>query len=45
MNKKIEVLLSGNHEEIKKWREKQSISLTNKKRSDLVKKKLSFPFS
>jgi len=36
-----EVLLSGNHEEIKKWREKQSISLTNKKRSDLVKKKLS----
>ena len=33
-----EVLLSGNHEEIKKWREKQSISLTNKKRSDLVKK-------
>ena len=34
-----EVLLSGNHEEIKKWREKQSISLTNKKRSDLVKKK------
>lgn len=36
-----EVLLSGNHQEIKKWREKQSISLTNKKRSDLVKKKLS----
>ena len=36
-----EVLLSGNHEEIKKWREKQSISRTNKKRSDLVKKKLS----
>ena len=36
-----EVLLSGNHQEIKKWREKQSILLTNKKRSDLVKKKLS----
>ena len=36
-----EVLLSGNHQEIKKWREKQSISLRNKKRSDLVKKKLS----
>ena len=36
-----EVLLSGNHQEIKKWREKQSISLTNKKRSDLIKKKLS----
>jgi len=36
-----EVLLSGNHEEIRKWREKQSILLTNNKRSDLVKKKLS----
>lgn len=36
-----EVLLSGNHENIKKWREKESISLTSKKRKDLVKKKLS----
>ena len=36
-----EVLLSGNHEEIRKWREKEAISLTNKKRSDLIKKKLS----
>ena len=36
-----EVLLSGNHEEIRKWREKEAISLTNKKRSDLTKKKLS----
>jgi tRNA (guanine37-N1)-methyltransferase len=36
-----DVLLSGNHEEIKKWRKKQSIFVTNNKRSDLVKKKLS----
>lgn len=36
-----EVLLSGNHENIKKWREKESMSLTSKKRKDLVKKKLS----
>ena len=36
-----EVLLSGNHEEIKKWREKQALLVTNDKRSDLIKKKLS----
>jgi tRNA (guanine37-N1)-methyltransferase len=36
-----EVLLSGNHEEIRKWREKQALSETNAKRSDLIKKKLS----
>tara|TARA_B110000305_G_scaffold231193_1_gene284361 strand:- start:21 stop:719 length:699 start_codon:yes stop_codon:yes gene_type:complete len=36
-----EVLLSGNHEEIRKWREKQAILATNNKRSDLIKKKLS----
>ena len=36
-----EVLLSGNHEDIRKWREKEAVSLTNKKRSDLIKKKLS----
>ena len=36
-----EVLLSGNHEEIRKWREKQAILVTNTKRSDLIKKKLS----
>lgn len=36
-----EVLLSGNHEEIRIWREKQSVSVTNTKRSDLIKKKLS----
>ena len=29
-----EVLLSGNHEEIKKWREKQALLVTNDKRSD-----------
>jgi len=34
-------LLSGNHEEIRKWREKQAILVTNTKRSDLIKKKLS----
>ena len=36
-----EVLLSGNHEEIRKWREKQAMLVTNTKRSDLIKKKLS----
>ena len=36
-----EVLLSGNHEEIRIWREKQSVLVTNSKRSDLIKKKLS----
>ena len=36
-----EVLLNGNHEEIRIWREKQSVSVTNTKRSDLIKKKLS----
>jgi len=36
-----EVLLSGNHKEIRKWREKQALLVTNDKRSDLIKKKLS----
>lgn len=36
-----EVLLSGNHEEIRKWRKKQALLVTNDKRSDLIKKKLS----
>lgn len=36
-----EVLMSGNHQEIKKWRKKQSILATNNKRQDLIKKKLS----
>ena len=34
-------LLSGNYEEIRKWREKQALLVTNDKRSDLIKKKLS----
>ncbi len=33
-----EVLLSGNHEEIKKWREEMRIKVTKKKRKDLYKK-------
>lgn len=32
-----EVLLSGHHENIKKWRRQQSIILTYKKRPDLLK--------
>jgi len=35
------VLLSGNHEEIKKWRENQALNETKRKRGDLLKKKLS----
>ena len=35
------VLLSGNHEEIKKWRENQALNETKQKRDDLLKKKLS----
>ena len=34
-----EILLSGNHEEIKKWRKKQSILKTKIIRPDLIKKK------
>jgi tRNA (guanine37-N1)-methyltransferase len=34
-----EVLLSGNHGEIKKWREKSSIEITMKNRKDLLDKK------
>lgn len=33
-----EVLLSGNHAEIAKWREKQSLFLTKQRRPDLLKK-------
>ena len=36
-----DVLLSGNHQEIKKWRENQALEETKIKRSDLLKKKLS----
>ena len=32
-----EVLLSGNHAEIKKWREEQALSLTRTRRPDLIK--------
>ena len=32
-----EVLLSGHHENIKKWREEKSIEITKKKRPDLLK--------
>ena len=31
-----EVLLSGNHAEIKKWREAQALSLTRSRRPDLI---------
>ena len=34
-----EVLLSGNHQEIAKWREQQSLELTKKRRPDLLKNK------
>ena len=32
-----EVLLSGNHAEIKKWREEQALNLTRSRRPDLIK--------
>ena len=32
-----DVLLSGNHEDIKRWRRKQSLGLTSIKRPDLLK--------
>ena len=34
-----EVLLSGNHEEVNKWRAKQSLERTKERRKDLLKKK------
>ena len=33
-----DVLLSGNHEEIEKWRKEKSIEITKKNRPDLIKK-------
>ncbi|MFW6027051.1 MAG: tRNA (guanosine(37)-N1)-methyltransferase TrmD [Candidatus Woesearchaeota archaeon] len=33
-----EVLLNGNHKEIKKWKEKKSKEITKRKRPDLIKK-------
>ena len=34
-----EVLLSGNHQEIEKWRNEQSLKRTKERRKDLLKKK------
>lgn len=39
LNKKVpEILLSGHHENIKKWREKQALKITKQNRPDLLKK-------
>lgn len=35
-----EVLLSGNHEEIRKWRRRESLRLTKEKRPELLKEEL-----
>lgn len=41
LNKKVpEVLLSGHHENVRKWREEQSLEITKQKRPDLLEKKL-----
>ena len=38
LNKKVpEILLSGHHENIKKWRDEKSLEITKKKRPDLLK--------
>ena len=39
-----EVLLSGNHKNIAKWRNEQSIQITRKKRPDLLKNELGKQF-
>ena len=40
LNKKVPVvLLSGHHENIKKWREEEALKITQKNRPDLLKKK------
>lgn len=40
LNKKVpEILLSGHHENIKKWRREQSLEITKQKRPELLKKK------
>jgi tRNA (guanine37-N1)-methyltransferase len=37
MGRKVpEVLMSGNHEEIRKWRYKEALKLTKKNRPDLL---------
>lgn len=39
LDKKVpEVLLSGHHENIRKWREEQSLAITKKKRPDLLER-------
>jgi len=39
LNKKVpEILLSGHHENIKKWREEESLKITKQNRPDLLKK-------
>lgn len=39
LNKKVpDVLLSGHHENIKKWREEESLKITKRNRPDLLKK-------
>lgn len=39
LNKKVpEILLSGHHENIKKWREEQALKITKQNRPDLLKK-------
>ena len=39
LNKKVpEILLSGHHENIKKWRREQSLEITKQKRPDLLKR-------
>ena len=39
-NKKVpEILLTGHHENIEKWRRKKAIEITYKKRPDLLKNK------
>ena len=39
LDKKVpEILLSGHHENIKKWREEESLKITRSKRPDLLKK-------
>ena len=39
LNRKVpEVLLSGHHENIRKWREEQSLKITRHNRPDLLKK-------
>ena len=34
-----EILLSGHHENIDKWRKEKSLEITNKKRPDLINEK------